>query len=533
MNTIKTIICCLGLSILLTACKESGNNNSTQITEAVTSEESSTSGPDSSASVPDSSIVEPQYNIDPGYTRFEVESVSALKTYEGKTKIVYLTNYGIEPSEYDEDPDLYDTVYIQNTVNDYLDKIGRDYYVEFIFNEEWPRNTNEIHPNYELYKQMLSDDQQVDIVNTGLGFDSLGGDTFHLFVKEGYLEPLNDYITTEEGKKLYEQFDDIIWALTTESDGKIYGKSSLYNVCMPLTVTINNSVMNQFGISINEIKELNDLEPYLKTLKENNISGLCLDSTNKLIPQLAGFTEYKGIYINAETGKAENIFENEKALSILRIIENFKNEGYLSKPSTDPEKTNPFSIDPALPLFYDTSNIISKGYLSTETLNCVVGISSNSKNKDKAFDLLMLLNTDKELADIIYNGTEGRNYIASNGVITPNRNAMPFIDKIKTMANPIIASANSQDNIHKESNVKNCWKNSIISPFFKFELPEELVEPVKTVAEINSKYYGMFYGNYGSYETLDKAIDAANTELKEANIDDVLDELNKAKEKEL
>ena len=73
----------------------------------------------------------------------------------------------------------------------------------------------------DVYESMLKNNEQVDIVNTGLGMSALGGygDTFNLFVERGYLEPLNDYFQTDSGKAFYDGFDGIVWKQMTCADG--------------------------------------------------------------------------------------------------------------------------------------------------------------------------------------------------------------------------------------------------------------------------------------------------------------------------
>ncbi len=129
-----------------------------------------------------------------------------------------------------------------------------------------------------------------------------------------------------------------------------------------------------------------------------------------------------------------------------------------------------------MPLYYDSSKIVSSGYLQQEELNGVVGISSSSKNKETAFELLALLNTDEELANIIYNGAEGRNYAVKDGEKYPNKNALPFYDVAATMTNSIIAESNSQDNQSKREDIAICWEHSEVSPFYGLEVSDDLAE---------------------------------------------------------
>ena len=179
-----------------------------------------------------------------------------------------------------------------------------------------------------------------------------------------------------------------------------------------------------------------------------------------------------------------------------------------------------------MPLYYDSSKIVSSGYLQQEELNGVVGISSSSKNKETAFELLALLNTDEELANIIYNGAEGRNYAVKDGEKYPNKNALPFYDVAATMTNSIIAESNSQDNQSNREDIAICWEHSEVSPFYGLEVSDDLAEKLEKTAAVYDDFYGLFYGDYGEYQSLDEALFAANEQRKAAGIDEVLNDLN-------
>lgn len=375
---------------------------------------------------------------------------------------------------------------------------------------------------------MLKNNEQVDIVNTGLGMSALGGygDTFNLFVERGYLEPLNDYFQTDSGKAFYDGFDGIVWKQTTCADGMIYGKTTDYTLAQPLVLLLNGDVCNEYGVNTDDIQSLEDLEPYLQSLADEGKRGLLLDSTCELYYEMAGFCRYKGVYINAETGLAENIFENEKALKYLKTVYEYSQNGYISNNVDIANDAYICSLSPAMPLYYDSSKIVSSGYLQQEELNGVVGISSSSKNKETAFELLALLNTDEELANIIYNGAEGRNYAVKDGEKYPNKNALPFYDVAATMTNSIIAESNSQDNQSKREDIAICWEHSEVSPFYGLEVSDDLAEKLEKTAAVYDDFYGLFYGDYGEYQSLDEALFAANEQLKAAGIDEVLNELN-------
>lgn len=266
-----------------------------------------------------------------GFSRFNVSDNKEIITTDNKTKLVYLTNFDTVYSNNDDDLRIYDEQTIENEVNKYLDEKGYDFYVDFITNGEFDYMTQEIHPNIEVYEQMLDNGDQVDIVNTGYGFESLGGinDTYHVFVEKGYLIPLDEYLTSDEGKELYNILGETNWEIM-KVNNKIYGKTTDYDTASPLTLIFNDEYCDKYDVDKSAIKSLSDLELYLEKMANDGYAGLYIDPTCENLYNLIDFTKFNGIYVNAQATRAENIFQNETALTYLRQIADYKQKGYIT-----------------------------------------------------------------------------------------------------------------------------------------------------------------------------------------------------------
>ena len=510
----KTLACVVSLIMaFMTAC----GDNAGEISQAPTNSQQSG---ESEQVVFDES--------EPGFARFAVDPVEPVE-YEGNTKIVYFSNYNTKFITTEEDPRIYDEVYIENAVNEYLDEQGYDFYVDFVNNSELDILNSQVYTNFDTYETMLENGEQVDIVNTGTGLAAFGGsnNTYDLFVEKGYLEPLNDYFQTELGKTFYQQYAESYWQATADAQGNIYGKSASSMAAFPLILQLNEAMCEEYGIDADSINSLDDLEPHLQTLADENIQGLLLSSSVESYPHMVDFCEYNGIYVNAQTAQAENIFENEKAVQYLEKISQYKQNGYLVE-NEETAINYLCTIGSAWPVTQDSSKIISNGYLQSPSSNGVTGISSQSQHKDEAFQLLALLNTDSELATIVYSGIEGRNYVENDSVKSLNKNALPFYDVNGTMANAVITQVNPGDNPNKASDFELCNEYAEISPFYRFEITDtQLLAKLEELAAIYDEFYGVFYGDYGEYGDLETALAAANEQLKAAGIDEALAEVNR------
>lgn len=461
-----------------------------------------------------------------GQADFEVEPVNADESYfENKTKLVWLTNYSYNA----------DTAAIQNEVNRLLDERGYDFAVEFINHNE--ANGGDFSLMGDIYKQMLSDGEQVDIFNSGMGVENIEGtedvtNTYKTCVDNGWFVPLNDYFETEIGKKFYAAYPEWYWQCLTAEDGNIYGRGVAGLGADPLCVVFNDHCLEKYGVDISGYNcTFEGLGEYLeKAYAQSGIGQLVLPSYVTNYNEYCGSINYDGIYFNAETNRFENIFENEKALGFLETLEDYKNAGYIvNEESTVTMRTaicNAGGMNSANREF-ENAYILSDTYAGGN-INMVAGISSSSEDPESAFELLALFSTDGEFADLIYNGIEGRNYVTnSENEKVQNIRAPAFSSFLHTPANPLKADPTADDNQNMKSDFKRQIKSVKVSPLNGFEADvSEIESEYNAVNEIYARFYPLFYGNYGEYETLGAAVSAANEQLKAAGIDEVLEELN-------
>ena len=167
---------------------------------------------------------------------------------------------------------------------------------------------------------------------------------------------------------------------------------------------------------------------FFKTWPQTRKKGLLIDPNNEKLYQLAEYAKWNGIYINVKNKRAENIFEDKNAIKLFNTIRKYYDKGYIETNVTEYSVNNMLCcIELASPMYNEIHSIISKGYLENSEINSAVGISSESKHKKEAFELLALINTDPELCNIIYNGIENRNYVIQNNKKVFNQSALPFM----------------------------------------------------------------------------------------------------------
>jgi hypothetical protein len=152
------------------------------------------------------------------------------------------------------------------------------------------------------------------------------------------------------------------------------------------------------------------------------------------------------------------------------------------------------------------------------------GIASWSKNKENAFDFLVRLFTDPDIANLIQYGIEGQNYSLQNGVAYPvKRDRLPIFSS--NFTNPIITYPSQWTALDKRAFINEyyllCEPN--MPGGFRFDPGSVLVE----VAAIE----GIMNGGVSSLvrlteDDVEEAIARINSLLKDAGIERVLDEVN-------
>ncbi|NLZ46939.1 MAG: DUF3502 domain-containing protein [Clostridiales bacterium] len=492
----KSLMIILALSFALTSCNKAEKSNTSKV--------DNTTQPEVKI-IESSSLPELEYDYD--------------KIFEGKTKLVYLHS-GSE-RQIDEA--------IENELNRILVERGYDYIVDFVENIEYSEDG--FNSLIKSYEDRIEKGQNVDIFYTGSSISSdinEVNDTYNHCIEKGYLEPLNDYFGTKDGKKLYNQFDEKYWDRMRDENGIIYGKSAAYSVSAPMSITINNIVSHNFGFNIDKFD--NSIESLTETLKaiHDKIQkpGLLLQASELPYWYLIGFEKTNSIYINTKTGYAENIFENDDFIAYSKMISELTKKGYATTDGNLISDTNLLAYIGQYNYLYATSDefILTNSYYDNENISSATGISSTSEHKDEAFELLTLLNTDEEIANLIYNGIEDRNYELTDGKAEVNYNApIPYLTAATTPTNPIIAMSKKSESDDKQANLDYQLEYVKKSPLYGFSLDTSITEKTSSIDQIYSKYFGLFYGEY---DDVDATLAEANKELKAAGIDDIIAKTN-------
>ncbi|MBY9078347.1 ABC transporter substrate-binding protein [Paenibacillus sp. HN-1] len=225
-------------------------------------------------------------------------------------------------------------------------------------------------------------------------------------------------------------------------DGKIYGVAGLHDMASSAGVVLRKDIAEKNKIDLSSIKTLADLEPALKTIKENepgmagiSPGGVGFTFIDTMFP-VDNLGDGFGVLPNYDNGlKVVNKYEMPEYADMLKLLHKWYQEGYILKDAATTQTTTG-DLERADKLFastakmkpdFDVQESISTGkdMASVELVQPVSttegvtgalwGVPYYSKNAEQAIKFLNLLFTDKEIVNLIDWGIEGTHYVKVPG----------------------------------------------------------------------------------------------------------------------
>lgn len=242
-------------------------------------------------------------------------------------------------------------------------------------------------------------------------------------------------IFNEYGKEMKAQLPD--YALTAARvNGVLYALPVYKDYSTENVLYYRKDIAEKYNLPMDSVKTLEDLEPILKTVKENEPSIYTLLFLPSLsLMEMLPFEKVAGgiigsIDLHGDPTKIINPFETETVMNHLKTMHKFYQEGFF-RPEVATLTTNDdvagsefMNTQQELPYLVDQRNKTSNYemgvlHLQEKPLMTTSGVrgsmfafSKLSKNPQKAMEFVNLLNTDKYLRNLVAYGIEGKHYIA-------------------------------------------------------------------------------------------------------------------------
>ncbi len=260
------------------------------------------------------------------------------------------------------------------------------------------------------------------------------------YASKGALMPLEELLP-KYAPKTYETIPTKFWDATRVND-KIYGSLNYQIVARQYGFYLQKELVDKYNFDVETIKTFKDIEPFLKAVKDGEDSSFTPFGVIKSGYWLTLITYFYGIepigtgnqpgavYIDGEDYKVFNQYKSEEFLDHLKTMRDFYLKGYIKKDAPTIENQRDFLGTGKVACIWNAFKpggmieteqmcggkelvfkAISEPFTTTNTtIATMTSINANCENPEKAVELIELLNTDKELYNLICYGIEGKHY---------------------------------------------------------------------------------------------------------------------------
>ncbi|MBO4898645.1 MAG: ABC transporter substrate-binding protein [Clostridia bacterium] len=376
----------------------------------------------------------------------------------------------------------------------------------------------------------------------------------------GYVNPYLDAVNKEglmditdllekEAPKLKEALPDYAWEVAKVND-KIYAVPNLQIMAPQESLIIFKDISDKYDFDFSTVKEMEDLEPYLEMVK-NGENGIFPYNANRSGTNFWTMNKYEdissGVVIKTDgsTKEVELIWDTPEYQKGVKTLYDWYSKGYIRpdalaagddtqdfiagrfatgtagwKPGAEEQNKEKYQRD----LFFIK---MQEPYLKkSNCLAAMTGISYNCKNPEAAIKLLELVNTDKELYNLICFGIEGKHYeLNEEGKVKKIEDSgyNPNADwKFGNQFNAYLLEG-QEDNLWEETAELNLSAKQ--SPILGFVLD---TEPIKTeisqVAAVSGEYTRVIANGA---KNPDEYMDEYRKKLETAGIYTIKDEIQR------
>ncbi|MCD7708637.1 MAG: hypothetical protein LUI02_02035 [Clostridiales bacterium] len=243
-------------------------------------------------------------------------------------------------------------------------------------------------------------------------------------IRTGNLMELSSYLESEDGSALYDVFPEDDWN-TVQVDGGIYVIPNQSSAPGNQFFIFNKSyfteeMLEDFDGGIDSLEMLADM------LEEMDLSDVSYPFIGGFSPEdvapMCGYVYRDGAFVSLETGDAYDPFETEEFRAYLTQMNRLYKDGIYQDVPASEEDAIESEMDFVVCIStLETVESLPEDVLSVQlpfarsrSLNLTNGICKNSPKAEQALELLTLLYTDPEYANLLILGEEGEDYVLTD-----------------------------------------------------------------------------------------------------------------------
>ncbi|MGY3749583.1 ABC transporter substrate-binding protein [Vagococcus acidifermentans] len=390
------------------------------------------------------------------------------------------------------------------------------------------------------------------ITSSGEDYDIAFADNFATNAQKGAYADLTE-LAPKYAKETYDNLDPAYIKGNT-INGKLYAMGVNANSSAQIMLTFPKAVLDKHNLDISGIKTLADLEPLLEVIKEKEPELTPIAAGLNF--RIGGDIDYVfdnnlpiGIDLHGDTSKIINPFDSSDTLKRdLKTMHDFYQKGYVPKDAATSnqeyalkentwfarlETQGPFDYGDSLLTQAAGRELVSvpitmavKNNTQARVANYV--ISSSSKKKEKALEVINLINTDSDLLTTMVYGLEGETWKKLDN----NRmEVLDAYDATNVISGAWMTGDNSKIYINKNvTDEQVAQRDEVIanaeqSPLLGFNLDTSKIKTeIANISNVSNQYLsGLHTGTLDPDETIPEF----NEKLKQAGMDKVLEEVQK------
>ena len=366
-------------------------------------------------------------------------------------------------------------------------------------------------------------------------------------VKNKSYYPLTELIS-EYAPELWDAIPEY-WFEATKKDGEIYAVPNQQIAATIPALTMDKKWADKYNFDYTKVKSPKDIEPFLEEIRVNEpdvypmrgaVAGYYTQNTYEGIASGVGLDrtntgELKAIYAWDAKGYEDDLrlardwyekgYIRSDIASVMDDTNDFFGGKYVVtttgwKPGFEAAQAGNLGGEHIAMKLADKSYITKSGLLAT-----MHAISAYSKNPDKAIKLLALIQTNKELYNLLAHGIEGVHYTkVDDKHIKLNEESGYYLNMSWAFGNQFNAYPleGQEENVWEETKKMNDEGERSRLLSFSFD-SQNVQTQLSQLATIQQQYVNM---NNGSTDW-EKVIEEYKIKMKNAGVEDVLKEVQK------